>query len=316
MNIAAQRRERPVVIGIVGDSGSGKTTFAEGLVDVLGRERTLAICIDDYHRYDRAQRALNGLTPHDPACNYLDILEQHIDLLREGEPILKPVYNHNGGVLEPPEYVEPRPFIILEGLHGYATSRLREHYDLKFYMEPQEALRLRWKFQRDTGPGGFGYSVEQAMALLPKLNRDSVQYIAPQRDYADMVITFYAPDERPDESGGGLNVRHILRPTLPYVDLAPIVETGAGGGLVMELARDVDGRPADALHILGGMDKAEAEALQEQIWQLLPNHRARRPKLGVYHDAGNIAHHSLPLALSQLLIAHYLLNAAVDAHAN
>ena len=134
----AQRRERPVIIGIVGDSGAGKSTFAAGLAEVLGRERTLAICIDDYHRYARAERAVNGLTPHDPACNYLDILEQHIDLLRAGEPILKPVYNHVGGVLEPPEYVEPRRFIILEGLHGYATPRLREAYDLKILLEPQE----------------------------------------------------------------------------------------------------------------------------------------------------------------------------------
>ena len=102
-----------MIIGIVGDSGAGKSTFAAGLANILGRDRTLAICIDDYHRYDRAQRVQNGLTPHDPACNYLDILEQHIDLLRAGEPILKPVYNHVGGVLEPPEYVEPRRFIIL-----------------------------------------------------------------------------------------------------------------------------------------------------------------------------------------------------------
>lgn len=316
MKISLQRRERPVIIGIVGDSGAGKSTFAAGLADILGRERTLAICIDDYHRYDRAQRALNGLTPHDPACNYLDILEQHIDLLRAGEPILKPVYNHVGGVLEPPEYVEPKRFIILEGLHGYATPRLREHYDLKFYMEPQETLRLRWKFQRDTGPGGFGYSIEQAMALLPKLNRDSAQYVAPQRNYADMVISFYAPDERPEESGGGLNVRHILRPTLPHVDLAPLLEAGAEGGLVLELARDVDGRPADALHVFGGMSDTEAETLQRQFWRLLADGHTPRPSLGAYRDTANVVHYSRPLALSQLLITHYLLNAAVDAHAN
>jgi phosphoribulokinase len=313
---STQRRERPVIIGIVGDSGAGKSTFAAGLADILGRERTLAICIDDYHRYDRAQRTRNGLTPHDPACNYLDILEQHIDLLREGEPVLKPVYNHVGGVLEPPEYIEPRRFIVLEGLHGYATPRLRQHYDLKFYMEPQEALRLRWKFQRDTGPGGFGYSVEQAMALLPKLNRDSSVYVAPQRAYADMVISFYAPDDRPEESGSGLNVRHILRPTLPHVDLAPLLEAGADGGLVLELARDVDGRPADALHIFGGMPETEAETIGEQIWRLLPDGRNVHPTLGVYRDADNQIRHSRPLALSQLLTTHYLLNAALGVHAN
>jgi phosphoribulokinase len=315
VNTVRKRRERPIMIGMVGDSGSGKSTFAAGLGDVLGRERTLVICIDDYHRYSRKERAGNGLTPHDPACNYLDILEQHIHLLREGEPILKPVYNHDGGVLESPEYVTPRPFIILEGLHGYATPRLREHYDLKFYMEPQEQLRLRWKFQRDTGPGGFGYTVEQAMALLPKLNRDSALYIAPQRDFADMVVSFYAPDERQDESGAGLNVRHILRPTLPYVDLTPVLETGAENGIELELARDVDGRPADALHIYGDMSDRQAVSLEDHLWRLLPDRQTARPRVGVFRDANNSPRHSYPLALSQLLIAHYLLNAAVDAHA-
>ena len=311
----AQRRERPVIIGIVGDSGAGKSTFAAGLAEVIGRERTLAICIDDYHRYARAERAINGLTPHDPACNYLDILEQHIDLLRAGQPILKPIYNHVGGVLEPPEYVEPRRFIILEGLHGYATPRLREAYDLKIYLEPQEQLRLRWKFQRDTGPGGFGYSVEQAMAQLPKLNRDSALYVAPQRAYADMVVSFYAPDEKPAESGEGLNVRHILRPTLPYVDLAPLLEQGADDSLELELARDIDGRPADALHIFGGIDDAHAERLQDYLWHLLARPPVQRPALGAFRDAQNAEHHSHPLALSQLLLTHYLLNAALDAHA-
>jgi len=313
--MTAQRRDRPIVIGIVGDSGAGKSTFAAGLADVLGRDRTLAICIDDYHRYSRAERAVNGLTPHDPACNYLDILEQHIDLLRAGEPILKPVYNHVGGVLQPPEYVEPKRFIILEGLHGYATPRLREHYDLKFYMEPQAQLRLRWKFQRDTGPGGFGYTVEQAMSLLPKLDRDSAIHVAPQRGWADMVISFYAPDDRPEESGANLNVRHILRPTLPYVDLAPLLEAGADNGLVLELARDVDGRPADALHIFGGQDAREADALQDALWRLLPNRHAQRPAIGEFRDAENAVQYSHPLALSQLLITHYLTNAALDAHA-
>lgn len=316
MKVEPKRRERPVIIGIVGDSGAGKSTFAAGLADALGNDRALSICIDDYHRYSRQERALTGITPHDPACNYLDILEQHIDLLRAGEPILKPVYNHVGGVLEAPEYVEPRRFIILEGLHGYATPRLREHYDLKFYLEPQESLRLRWKFQRDTGPGGFGYSVEQAMALLPKLNRDSALYIAPQRAYADMVISFYPPDERPEETGAHLNVRHILRPTLPYVDLAPLLEAGADGGLSLELARDVDGRPADALHIFGGLSDDDGSALEAELWRLMPEVRSEQPRLGAFLDAGGKPKVSHALALSQLLITHYLLNAALGAHAN
>ena len=301
---------KPVIIGIVGNSGTGKSTMAAGLAEVLGRERTLVICIDDYHKYARAERAVSGITPHDPACNYLDILEQHVSLLRAGAPVLKPVYNHNGGILEPPEYVEPKEFIILEGGLGYATPELREAYDVKLYLEPQEKLRLRWKFQRDTTVGG--YTVEQVMASLEALNNDSVRYILPQRAFADMIVSFYPPESDPEEMGAHLNVAHILRPTLPHLDLTPVLEIGAEGAFRLELARDVDGRPVDVLHILGRIDDARAERMEENLWRLIPTTRNASALLGVFQDGEVRACHSRPLALSQLLITHYLLNAALQ----
>ena len=71
-------RPRPIMLGIVGDSAAGKTTITDGLVRALGAERVSVICTDDYHRYDRAQRAERGITPLHPARNYLDILAQHL----------------------------------------------------------------------------------------------------------------------------------------------------------------------------------------------------------------------------------------------
>jgi len=56
-------RPRPIMLGIVGDSAAGKTTITAGLVRALGAERVSVICTDDYHRYDRAQRAERGITP-------------------------------------------------------------------------------------------------------------------------------------------------------------------------------------------------------------------------------------------------------------
>ena len=303
-----------VIIGIVGDSGAGKTTLAAGLAEVLGRERTVNICIDDYHRYSREQRAETGITPHDPACNYMDILEQHVALLRDGQPILKPVYNHNGGTLEAPEYVEPKEFIILEGLLGYATPALRDAYDVKFYLEPQEQLRVRWKFQRDTTQGA--YSVEQVMAFLERLKRDSAEHVIPQRQYADMVVSFYPPEDSPEESGARLNVAHILRPTLPYLDLTPVLEAGRDKGFVLELTRDVDGRPVDALHVFGNLGESAAEDMETFLWGLIPNsptHHAE--EIGVFCDAHGTRGRSHTLALSQLMITHYLLNAALAHHA-
>jgi phosphoribulokinase len=305
-------RDHPVIIGIVGDSAAGKTTLAAGLVQVLGPGRTVSICIDDYHRFSRRQRAERGVTPHDPACNYMDILEQHVYLLRNGQPILKPVYNHNGGVLDPPELVEPKDFIILEGLLGYATPKLRDAYDVKFYLEPQEQLRLKWKFQRDTGQSG--YSVEQVMAALEKLKNDSATYVIPQRTYADMVVSFYPPDDRPEETGERLSVRHILRPTLPHLDLTPVLEAGIDNGFVLELARDIDGRPVDSLHVSGTIDDRQAETMESFLWSLIPDEPSDHPKLGAFTDGEDKPHFSHSLALSQLLITHYLLNAALGHH--
>ncbi len=70
---------RPVVLGVVGDSAAGKTTLTRGVVRLLGGGDNVAyISGDDYHRYERHQRAELGITPLDPAANYLDILGQHL----------------------------------------------------------------------------------------------------------------------------------------------------------------------------------------------------------------------------------------------
>lgn len=287
--------------------------MAAGLAEVLGRERAVVICVDDYHKYSRADRAELGITPHDPDCNYLDILEQHVALLRTGHPVLKPVYNHNGGVLDAPEYVEPRDFIILEGVNGYATPKLREVYDVKVYLEPQEQLRLKWKFQRDTTLGG--YTFEQVTASLDRLNADSERYIHPQRAFADMIVRFYPPDDDPDEFGARLNVVHILRPTLPHLDLTRVLEVGGGDGFNLELARDVDGRPVDALHVFGQIDEQRAEEMEQALWRLVPGGIPARPvAIGAFRDRETQVRSSHTLALSQLLITHYLLVAALGHH--
>ena len=77
---------RPIMLAIAGDSGTGKTTITAGLVKALGAERMTSVGADDYHRYDREQRAERGITPLHPNCNYVDIISQHLRLLREGEP--------------------------------------------------------------------------------------------------------------------------------------------------------------------------------------------------------------------------------------
>jgi len=107
---------RPIMVGIAGDSASGKTTLTRGLVAALGADRITAICVDDYHRYDRTERKGLPFTPLHPAANYVDVMEQHLQLLALGQPVLKPVYNHDTGTLDRPVLVEPSEFVIAEGL--------------------------------------------------------------------------------------------------------------------------------------------------------------------------------------------------------
>ena len=304
---------RPIILGIVGGSASGKTTLASGIADILGHDRVAIICIDDYHRYSRKGRREQGLTPLNPDANYLDILEQHIHLLRDGKPILKPTYRHDHGTLEPAVYTEPKEYIIVEGLLGYATRAMRDAYDVKVYLEPAEDLRVKWRIQRDTSRRG--YTMDEVRSSLERRRPDSIDYVQPQRTFADMVVSFYPPESNSEETGAHLNVRHTLRPTLPHPDLSPILEAGAKKGFRLELARDVDGKPVDVLEISGEIDDKRAKAMEDLLWNLIPEAQHLRDNVGRFiddHDQQGMSH---PLALSQLLITFHMVKAALGHHA-
>ena len=117
---------RSILLGVVGDSAAGKTTLTRGLVRVLGDENVTHVCVDDYHRYDRRQRAERNITPLHPDCNHMDIMAQQMAHLRNGEPFLKPVYQHHDGTFGPLVRVDPKRFSVVEGLLGYYTEELRE----------------------------------------------------------------------------------------------------------------------------------------------------------------------------------------------
>jgi phosphoribulokinase len=300
---------RPIILGIVGDSAAGKTTLTNGVAQILGSERVATICTDDYHACDRKERAENGLSALDPRCNYMDILEQHLKLLRQGQPILKPVYNHEHGTLDRPEYIAPKRYIIVEGLLGYSTRAMRDCYDVKIFLDPDPELRIRWKVKRDTEKRG--YTRDEVMAALEKRRFDSPAHIEPQRTFADIVVNFFPPPDQTLESGEHLNVRHILRPTLPHPDLTPILGSSAQSGLHLELSRDTDGKPVDVLEIAGTIAELRAVKVEELLWALMPEASHLRSRLGAF-DGPAISH---PLALTQLFIAYHMLKAAQGIHA-
>jgi phosphoribulokinase len=294
------------MLGVVGDSAAGKTTLTAGLVRALGAERVSVICTDDYHRYDRAQRAERGITPLHPACNYLDILAQHLRLLCAGEPILKPVYNHRTGTFDPPVYLEPREFVIAEGLHGFSNAALRECFDIKVYLDPPEELRRRWKVQRDAGKRG--YTVEQVLAELERREGDSAHFIRPQKIYADIVVRFQPPTTATDDAH--LDAHLVLYGSLIHPDLNRIIACANGHPPSLQLAMGREGtRLAEFLRIAGSASEQEVLAVEQCLQEQMGLVGVPDPQsIGVFPD-GVQCHHSRPLALTQLLIVYHLLRA-------
>ena len=181
---------RPIILGVVGDSATGKTTLSRGLVRMLGDNNVTHVAADDYHRYDRRQRAEHGITPLHPDCNYIDIMERHFAELRAGRAILKPVYQHKDGTFGPPVYTKPKQFTLIEGLLGYHTPELRDCYDVRVFLAPPEELRRQWKVQRDCSRRG--YTTDQVLEELDRREPDSELYIRPQQRWADIVVSFHA----------------------------------------------------------------------------------------------------------------------------
>ncbi len=117
------------IIGVAGDSGSGKTTFTESIRQVFGPLFVSSITLDDYHLFDRIERRERGITPLNPEANNLSGLEEDIKRLKSGLTINKPVYDHSTGSFRDAIPFNPTKIIILEGLHTLFTPKLRSQTD-------------------------------------------------------------------------------------------------------------------------------------------------------------------------------------------
>jgi phosphoribulokinase len=291
------------MLAIAGDSAAGKTTITSGLVRALGPERCTAVCVDDYHRYDRAERRTMPFTALHPDCNYVDIMEQQLQLLATGHPILKPVYDHHTGTLTRPQYVEPRDFVIVEGLLPLHTKLATACFDVTVYLNPPEDIRTDWKVRRDTTHRG--YTREQVLAELARREPESAAFIRPQRRRADIVVRFAPVAQRHDPPGTPLSAELLLRPTIRHPDLSAVLAE-SGGSMHLKLTRDEDGRPVDALHIHGYAPSEDSRVLEKTIWAIL-GEGSELP--GVLGDLGD-GKRSEPLAVTQLLLLYHLMEAA------
>ena len=289
---------RAIVVGVVGDSGAGKTTVTRGLTRVIGDAHVTHVSADDYHRYDRRRRRELGVTPLHPDSNHLDILTQHVSHLRRGEPVLKPVYSHQTGEFEAPVYVKPAKFLLVEGLLNFHTETLRSLHDVRVALAPPEELRRAWKVKRDCTRRG--YTTDEVLAELDSRQADAEEFIVPQRRHADIVVAFTA--NRSDDPAH-LDADLILRDTLPHPDLSPLLDGTDVGPALIKREREW------LLRVPGDLDPGHAAELEESVWERMSfASHLRIRRLGEF-TVGTDLFRSDSLALVQLLILYHVVTA-------
>lgn len=180
-------RAGSMIIGIGGDSGTGKTTLLADLRAILGKQ-LLDIEGDGDHKWERGNQNWQTFTHLDPKANFLHRQTEAIQTLKNGQPVFRSDYDHHDGRFTEPKEIKPKEYISLSGLHPFYLPKLRKLIDLKIYLDPQTELKYCWKINRDMSERG--HSKEKILEQIKKREGDAEKHIHPQRDFADLVIRY------------------------------------------------------------------------------------------------------------------------------
>lgn len=180
----------PLIIGIAGGSGSGKTTIAESVVDAIGGDSMALIQHDAYYR-DQTHLPIEErarVNYDHPDSLETELLVHHLERLLAGEAIERPVYDftvHNRA----PETVrvEPCHAVIVEGILVLSDPTLRALMDLKVYVDTDADLRIARRWERDIKERGrtFDSVRDQYLHTVRPMH---LQFVEPSKRYADIVI--------------------------------------------------------------------------------------------------------------------------------
>lgn len=179
-----------ILIAITGPTASGKSTLAKMALDKLGKDKSVLICQDNYYK-DRSslpKKERKKINFDDIKSFDLGLLVKHLKCLKNGKPIFMSLYDFiQSRRLKKVKKVEPKPFIIVEGLMPFFDKRLRKLFDFKIYIDLSNAICLSRRIKRDTKKRGE--SIESVCLryfndVLPMQKR----FVEPQRQWADVII--------------------------------------------------------------------------------------------------------------------------------
>jgi len=184
------RDSRPVIIGISGGTGSGKTTVALRVADALIDESVIILHHDSYYR-DRAGVPHSELVRHNfdhPEAFDTPLFVEHLRRLLAGKAIEKPIYDFKTHKRQKKtERVAPAHVILVEGILVLESEALREMMDIRIYVEADDDERFIRRLRRDIAERGrtVESAIEQYMGTVKPMH---LEFVAPSKRYADIII--------------------------------------------------------------------------------------------------------------------------------
>ncbi len=180
----------PLVIGIAGGSGSGKTTVAQTILQRVGPDRISFLQHDAYYK------DLSGLPPiqraevnfDHPNSLESELLIHHIRMLRDGKPVEIPIYDFSTHSRTTRTYtVQPRGVILVEGILIFVEQSLRDLFDVKIFVDTDSDLRFIRRLQRDISERSRTTEsvVKQYLNTVRPMH---MEFVEPSKRYADVII--------------------------------------------------------------------------------------------------------------------------------
>lgn len=182
---------RPLIIGIAGGSGSGKTTVAENICQgIMEGKKALIIAQDSYYKdlshLSFAER--EKINFDHPSAFDNQLLLEHLNRLKNCEPISMPIYSFLRHIRKKStKHIKPAEVIILEGILILEEESIRELLDIKIYVDTDSDERFIRRLIRDTSERGRSLSsvVEQYLSRVKPM---FLQFVEPSKRYADIII--------------------------------------------------------------------------------------------------------------------------------
>ena len=180
----------PLVIGIAGGSGSGKTTVAQAILQRVGADRIAFLQHDSYYKDLRglppAQR--NEFNFDHPNSLETELLIKHIGALRSGKAVDVPIYDFSTDSRTAQSFtVQPRNVILVEGILIFTEAALRKLFDIKIFVDTDADLRFIRRLERDIHERGRSTDsvVKQYLHTVRPMH---LEFVEPSKRYADIII--------------------------------------------------------------------------------------------------------------------------------